>query len=62
MLAALFAVAFVPPPSLHVRPAVHAVATPPVTMLAESDRANWCADVEGAEKLTVVFFYAPWCR
>jgi thiol-disulfide isomerase/thioredoxin len=33
-----------------------------VAMLRESDQASWCVDVESAEKLTVVFFYAPWCR
>ena len=31
-------------------------------MLAEADGASWCQDVETADHLTVVFFYAPWCR
>ena len=31
-------------------------------ILQETDKTNWCRDVEGADGLTVVFFYAPWCR
>ena len=37
-------------------------ATPPPSMLVETDKHNWCEDVEGCGQLTVVFFYAPWCR
>ena len=53
-------------PGLATRhPAGRAIATTsaaPITMLTESDRAAWCEDIEAAEKLSVVFFYAPWCR
>ena len=28
----------------------------------EVDTNDWCQKVDAAEGLTVVFFYAPWCR
>ena len=31
-------------------------------MLLEVDTNDWCQKVDAAEGLTVVFFYAPWCR
>ena len=36
-------------------------AAPTPLMLAEVDKASWCEKVEGADRLAVVFFYAPWC-
>jgi len=49
---------------LHPTPRTASVArtVPVVAKLAETDQSNWCTDVEGADGLTVVFFYAPWCR
>ena len=68
---ALFLVAasaYVPHGVLHApatkasKAAASASPLPHIAMLAESDQVQWCADVESADKLTVVFFYAPWCR
>jgi len=33
-----------------------------VRMLTDCDRTTWCRDVEGADGLAVVYFFAPWCR
>ena len=33
-----------------------------VAMLEETDAASWAEDVEASDQLTVVYFYAPWCR
>ena len=43
-------------------PTVRPARAQPLAMLAEADGASWCQDVETADHLTVVFFYAPWCR
>jgi thioredoxin-like negative regulator of GroEL len=31
-------------------------------MVTELTKASWCREVDGAETLAVVFFYARWCR
>ena len=48
-----------PPPRMPPRPATRAGS---VRMLTDCDRTTWCRDVEGADGLAVVYFFAPWCR
>ena len=31
-------------------------------MVKELTKSNWCENVDGAKELSVVFFYANWCR
>ena len=31
-------------------------------MVKELTNSNWCENVDGAKELSVVFFYANWCR
>ena len=31
-------------------------------MVKELTSSNWCENVDGAKELSVVFFYANWCR
>ena len=50
----LLSVGLAPP-----RPATRAGS---VRMLTDCDRSTWCRDVEGADGLAVVYFFAPWCR
>ena len=63
LLAAQLASAYVVAPLRSVRRAVPSArsAVAP-TMLTEVDKAGWCQHVENSDRLTVVFFYAPWCR
>ena len=52
--------------ALHAHSMPQRTVAPPTraaaSMLAETDKPNWCQDVEACDRLTVVFFYAPWCR
>ena len=63
----LLAVAFLPA-GVIAYAAGPAMASPPalrtsgVSMLQEVDKSTWCQQVDAASALTVVFFYAPWCR
>ena len=43
-------------PSQHSRRSVSPV------MVKELTNSNWCENVDGAKELSVVFFYANWCR
>ena len=44
------------PPSQQTRRTVSPV------MVKELTNSNWCENVDGAKELSVVFFYANWCR
>jgi thiol-disulfide isomerase/thioredoxin len=45
-----------------VRPHAPKVSRAAVAMLEDAGASSWTADVEQADKLTAVYFYAPWCR